>query len=241
MPVFMTSKARDATDCQWSICYDLPVWNWTRRGYASGTAAKPLARDEVTAGTAYALQTVASGNSAYLWRTTNYGVNWSHVGTISNLGTGGNFSEPLLLPIRGNAGHLFVTSNFTSGGNAGIWFSTDGGASWQQISLPAGFTRPQRFAIGAPYGGYPKLYGLFTDGTTSKLFSTIFNPSTLAVNWQQVGPTGITTSDFPGNTQLAGITTLTADPVCNDLLYSASGSNGFVYFGDTQVPVHLHW
>lgn len=236
-PIIVTSQARHATDCNWQISYGLPLWNWTRRGYASGTAAKPLAADQVTAGTAYAAQCEATASHVQFWKTTDYGATWSQTGSIS-FGASGNYGSPNLLPVRGHAGHLFFTAQFTSGSNTGLWFSDDGGATWTSVNLPATYTWPQRFAIGGSYAGYPKLYYQGSTGSALKIFSSIFDPAVKTANWQTLGATG-TFADHAPSCQLTGITTLNADPVVNDLLYVSSGSAGFEYFGDNQVAVHF--
>jgi len=52
--VAVTQTATGA--CDWRPVEDLPAWSWCRRGYASGTAARPFAADEAIPGTVYGIQ-----------------------------------------------------------------------------------------------------------------------------------------------------------------------------------------
>ncbi|MGD2114715.1 MAG: glycosyl hydrolase [Acidobacteriota bacterium] len=99
----------------------LPAWGTV-------SAIEPSRRD---AGTAYLVVDAhrLDDPSPYLWRTTDFGASWSRLG----MGPDGNLppDEPLFVvredPVRD--GLLFA------GGERGVFFSRDGGATWERLRL----------------------------------------------------------------------------------------------------------
>lgn len=212
--------------------------------FAFGANHSPLCWDAVTAGTAYVVNTAGT-----VFKTTNYGSNWSavsSVGVLSQSDTG----TLRLKSVPGNAGHLFYApgnpgtapSAQPPNTTTGVFFSSDSGANWTKVTN-ASFLMVCGFDIGfsaaAPTKSYPSIgyYGWMKTASTSGIYvldfwrCDDFNPASPTVGtWTQV----------PWN-QLAQVSAIDGNAnVYNQWVMSceAGGSAmGWVYYGPNPTTV----
>jgi photosystem II stability/assembly factor-like uncharacterized protein len=118
---------------------------------------KTLAADRVRSGVFYLVHSGSGQNRALagLWRTEDGGATWERMfkGEIApNSGLAAK-----LRAVPGRAGQLFFTSGLVGGADARLWWSVDGGTSWDAVP---GITNVDDIAFGkaAPGESYPAIY-----------------------------------------------------------------------------------
>ena len=206
---------------------------------------KNVAFDRVTPGVAYLYYNNANTYER-VYRSTNYGKNWTKVFEVANptswdsrnstLGSGDGLWNPTMKPVPNKAGHLFFTSgpsgsdtligNKSAAGNP-LKFSADGGTTWKNVvggNQVYGFG----FGIAKPGTDYPTVYtaGFIVNPTTNVEEYGIwrgesFNPTTGVMNWVKIG-------DFPyGN--LSQPFSFDGDKQVFGKVYYSTGSDGAFY------------
>lgn len=214
-----TSNARSPS-CSWALCNDLPSVIWLGSSdQANYKVTHTFDADYVNIGTAYGY----NPSNGDIWRSTNYGVNWTNAG--NKVLTNG--ARPFLYAVRGFAGYFYLTAQF-SGSSGKIWKYVEGGADASPIDipLPSGITSVYRIALGAaaPGNSHPALYligwsGFFTQ--TSLWRSDLGDGS----DWVQFG--GVPQEILPALTQLDTHRIFAADWVEYGKVYLGSWGSGF--------------
>lgn len=170
----------------------------------TGNNVHNLCYDSVTAGTAYIVNT-----SGTVFKTTNFGVNWSSVGTVSLTGVG----TLRLKAVVGKAGHLFFATGNPSSAPSGqpannsafLQFSNDAGATWTAVTN-TGFLLTTAWDVAttpaAPGQSYPSvaIYGWMKTASTGGVYvidvwrcdnfsgtSTMTGNTWAQMNWTLVG------------------------------------------------------
>lgn len=220
-----TANARSG-GCTWTLCNDLPslVWLGTPDSW-NYKVSHTIDADHVLAGTAYA-HNYSTGD---IWRSTNYGVNWSVVGNKVLTGTS---NRNFLYTIRGQSGGFYLTSQH-SGATGHLWKYSAGGtdASPLDVPLPGGVGSVFRIALGAskPGNSNPALYLLGWNGQYTQ-FSLWRSDAGDGSDWVQFG--GTLESSLPALTQLDAPRIFAADWVEYKKVYLGSWGSGFsVYSG----------
>lgn len=141
----------------WTNCSGAPTQTYIS---TKERPTKLLAADRVNIGTYYLY---APGAGVY--RSTDYGANWTRISTFVIPGGGGAGAGYALWPVPGHAGHLWLVGNNASLGTQNLNYSTDGGATWNQVAgvtnadNPGGTSKPIYLALGKAALGnaYPTL------------------------------------------------------------------------------------
>lgn len=223
--------------CTWSFCNGLPQSRWTNRSFVNGVTPRPFAADRVNIGTVYAAQIPSgAGTTCAIYKSTDSGANFAQVSTITSFGAGGNLVGLYLFATPGNAGHLWLTAYFTSGGGANLWRSTNGGTTWTTVTLPGGGIPVfLTLGVGPTPGSYPTIF-VYTYG--GAFAATIYYSTDQGTTWNIFGPTG-TQHDLPPSCQLSGLQNIQGDWNVFKKLYASSGQNGFAFFdpGTPDLPL----
>lgn len=218
-----TANARSPS-CSWSLCSDLPsvVWLGTPDS-APYKVSHTFDADYVNIGTAYGY----NPSNGDIWRSTNYGVNWTNVGNkILTNGT-----RPFLYTVPNYAGYFYLTAQFsTSSGK--LWKYVQGGsdASPIDIPLPSGVTSVYRIALGISRNGaaaHPALYLIGWTGffTQLSLWRSDLGDGS---DWVQFG--GVLQQTKPALTQLDTPRIFAADWVEYGKVYLGAWGSGFSVF-----------
>lgn len=217
-----TSNARSSS-CSWSLCNDLPSEIWLASPeLANYKLTHTFDADYVNIGTAYGY----NPRNGDIWRSTNYGANWTQVGNkVLTNGT-----RPFLYAVPGFAGYFYLSAQFTSASGK-IWKYVKGGtdASPIDIPLPRGIASVFRIALGAPKPGnsHPALYLIGWSGFNTQLS---FWRSDLGDGSDWVSFGGVPQIALPPLTQLNAPRVFAGDWVEYGRVYLGSWGSGFSSF-----------
>lgn len=222
----------------WALCVGLPPVDWCGRyfGHGSDPAGQPFAAGQgARIGQAWALDVRSVSGSFRIHHSLDGGANWGIQSTTGSFGIGGDFETgTILLSVPDHDDDLWVSAAFSTSTNSGIWRSTDGGDTFNKLTLPSNVTTggryPQYFALGAPLPGksYPTLYLAAWTATPDFMTTKIFYSDDIGVTWTILGKTG-TFLDLPPTMACTGVKAIFGNWNIPGMLHASSYGSGFGY------------
>lgn len=202
-------------------------------GFSAFSYNRIVCADRVDADTFYAYNYGPTGAASAkgIYKSTDEGVNWTHVytnGLATQAGASSGSEGPALLrAVPGQSGHLFICSGGVDSPGAthpaGTEFlrSTDHGATWTKIT---GFAEVSAFAFGVTYSGqsYPSIFCVGWLNGVYGVWRSIDN----AVTWTQLGTLASDSNYYPG-TNFDFVRGMDADKVTQGTVYLAFGGSGW--------------
>jgi hypothetical protein len=180
---------------------------------------KSVAADKVNTGTFYLYNYL----TRRCYRSTDQGDTWTQMNSVQLPST--TINQSCLKAVPGQAGHLFIAGGTvgnpsdTKPGGTRLSRSTDGGATWSEVTAGGTIREPFCVGFGAAFPGqsYPSVYFV---GWLNSVFG-IYRSTDNCASWVKIG-------DFPGGWFGAG-KSIDADKSSFGKVYAALAGASFVY------------
>ncbi|MDA8113239.1 MAG: hypothetical protein M0Z43_00720 [Acidithiobacillus sp.] len=156
----VTTNAQSS--CTWTACNGLPLHTWANRSWVFGPMSRPLDADYVALGTVYAMaHGYPSAGTSTIYRSTDYGQNWSSIGTLTFSDTA---HGPMVFVDKNQSGHVYFTA-YSSQSTQQIYKcfnATSGSPTFSEVAAypTAPYNVVMNFCLGAPQtlGGNATLF-----------------------------------------------------------------------------------